>query len=457
MRLTEQQLYNMICESINDVLMENGEEVNSAIGPWRKRLYGLKNNTVDLAKRIVPGVAGMAATATGTINKGLGKIGGVAVETGAEAYQKVQNGFLGNPADDWLVQKYGGDHMATAEKLANAAQQTIEGGLLGTGAAIIIGTALVLAVAKTVKSWYSAKKQRVPLTYATGKEAIKIAVTARSEAQNLCVQVSEKLENAIANYNAKMKEQNAEPISENELFRMAMANVNVQGSVPVTPQVLQIDFTNKYAQIPGVTLSEADNTNNVNISANNNQNTDQEKNALIAAMSEFVKIVTVWLDLTDYINDCVTTFKGTGLTFKSAIDFKLPFILVHYGKKFAGGVLKYAGNELLNKMQGREEQTKKYESHKTKQYKVKVLQREFKISKNDTNTYILLQPLGIQTTEAFSLALPNTGKQQITQGAIFKLNYSPSYIARAIYRPLNNGAKEKVYILQYIDDSDLSQ
>ena len=398
----------------------------------------------------------MGATAAGAVSKGLGKIGGKAVEAGAEGYQKMQDTFLGNPSDDWLVQQFG-EHMATPEKLADTAQQAVEGGLLGTGADIIIGAALALAVAKTVKSWYSAKKQRVPLTYATGKEAIKIAVTERSKTQNLCVQVSEKLNNAIANYNATMQQQNAKPISENELFRMAMANVDVKGSVPVTPQVLQIDFTNKYAQIPGVTLSEADNTNNVNISANNNQNTDQEKNALIAAMSEFVKIVTVWLDWTDYINDCVTTFKGSGLTFKNAIDFKLPFILVHYGKKFAGGALKFAGDKLLNKMQGTDQETKKYESHKTKQYKVKVLQTDFKATKNDTNTYILLQPLGVQTAETFSLALPNTGQLQIAQGAIYKLNYSPSYIARAIYRIVNNGAKEKVYILQYIDDSDLSQ
>lgn len=108
-------------------------------------------------------------------------------------------------------------------------------------------------------------------------------------------------------------------------------------------------------------------------------------------------------------------------------------------------------------MQGTEEQTKKYESHKTKQYKVKAIDTNFKITTADTQSYILLQPSGVQTTEIFTLALPNTGQQQITQNAIYKLNYSPSYIARTTYRKVNNGAREKVYILQYIDDSDLSQ
>lgn len=452
MRVTEEQLYKMICESINDVLMEDGEEVNSAVGPWRKRLYGLKNNAVDLAKRVAPGVAGIGATAAGVINKGLGKIAGKAVEMGGEAYRGLQSAS----GTDSSVDKYASLAPST-EAIKDTVENTVNSGLIGTGAAIVIGSLLVAAVAKAIASWYNAKKQRVPLTYATGKEAIKIAVTERSKTQNLCVQVSEKLNNAILNYNAKMQKQNGQPISENELFRMAMANVNVQGSVPVTPQVLKIDFTNKYAQIPGVTLSEADNTNNVNISANNNQNTDQEKNALIAAMGEFVKIVTVWLDWTDYINDCVTTFKGTGLTFKNAIDFKLPFILAHYGKKIGGNVLKFAGEKLLNKAQGTEQETKKYESHKTKQYKVKVLQTDFKPTTADKNTYILLQPLGVHTTETFTLALPNTGQQQLTPNATYKLNYSPSYIARAIYRPVNNGGREKVYILQYIDDTDLSQ
>jgi hypothetical protein len=457
MRITEEQLYKMICESINDVLMEDGEEVNSAVGPWRKRLFGLKNNTVDLAKRIGPGIASIGATAAGGVHKALGKAAGTTAELGVETWQSAQDAVFGDTSTDSIMQKYG-QYRTTPEEVGNAVQQAVEdGGLVIDTGAIVIGSLLALAVAKAIASWYNAKKQRVPLTYATGKEAIRIAVTERSKTQNLCVQVSEKLNNAILNYNAKMQKQNGQPISENELFRMAMANVNVQGSVPVTPQVLKIDFTNKYAQIPGVTLSEADNTNNVNISANNNQNTDQEKNALIAAMGEFVKIVTVWLDWTDYINDCVTTFKSTGLTFKNAIDFKFPFILVHWGKKIGGSVLKFAGEKLLNKAQGTEQETKKYESHKTKQYKVNVLQTDFKLTTADTKTYILLQPLGVHTTETFTLALPNTGQQQLTPNATYKLNYSPSYIARAIYRPVNNGGREKVYILQYIDDTDLSK
>lgn len=436
MRLTEQQLYNMICESINNALVEADvpNMDNDTTGTFKPTK--IKNAIHGLGKNPLQGVGKRVASKAAAGGLGYAAIQGLSKLTGKAAYgiqQKAQN--IGQPevSNDPYVQLYNDYAETTTPELFNNITNS-------TPATWILGAVVMGLIAKSVTSWYKAKNKQVPKTYLTGKESIQIAVAGRNEAQQACIQASEKIKKAIETYNSK----NSKPISETELFRMAQQGVEIKGRVPVTPQCLNIDFTDKYAQIPGVgNISEA------NIAPKQNGNVSQEKQALIDAMGEYVKIVTVWLDWTDYINRCVSIFTKAGVTFKNAIDGKAPWILVYYAKKAKQGVT----GAVKNAIQGNQEQQKPgYQSRRVRPITVSIVNPKYKIGPKDgaKKDYVLTKPLGSQYN--FYFALPST-KQTFTVNAEYKFNYSPSYIASET--TATDGLK--IYILRYVDDTDLTK
>ena len=400
MRVTEQQLYNMICESIHCALNENDTPI-----------MGSNRNTFKPISRLKAGLNGAQSARANSAAKVVG--GGVGIGA-TNLLPKIGGGI--DKSVHWL------SNLSTPSEYRTpnvSDMYAASGENMQPLAAIIIGAAVVGAIIKSLISWKRARQQQVPKNYLIAKQSIDIAVVERNKAQQLCIDISDKLTAAIDQYNQK----NNAKITKAQLLQIAQQNVEIIGKVPVTPECLTINFKNKYAQIPGVSVNENEN-NNTNITTNNQTNNTDEKQALIAAMGEFVKILTIWLDWTDYINLCVNTIKGTGITFKGLMDGKSQSILTYYSKKGLTSPKKIAKS--LMKKDGEQEKSQ-YDTRKLRPMTVHVKNPAYTI---DGKNYVLVYATNENNMIVY-FAIPKFGKGTF-QNDSYTINYSPIYIERRI-------------------------
>ena len=473
MRITEEQLYEMICESINDVLMEDGTkqptfpdingnftekgDTNSLRRGWhniRKHVY--KPNVARAIASAGMGVGGTVAGSkiAGGLAKTARKIGNDLINTpdaGGEVSQTTSEyvsggrNFGGILPDNPNLSKTGsGDAPATfGWDMTDVIQW---------GVGIIIGTMAIGNIVNVCKAIKGFDTRTVPSTRGAAIKALRFAGINRIESQKLCLQTQIPVKNAINAYYLVYKTQlDIDGIMQEE---GAALGVDCDSSD------LDINFTDRLA-VPPSNLSEATN-NTINDRTVKTyvqmfqqiNDAEKSKEVLSKAIAEFIKALGVWKSMTNYIEDIVEKYGPTyGISMETALiggRQSLPIVGPTINMAYNTGKLFSRGRELLQKFSGKKEQeqtTSRSASSTITNLNVRIvntgttltLQTDANGNPKTTINCIILQQ--DRTNHYFAIPINKVSDPSLGQGYV--MPYAASMITKIIKG--NNGAP--IYIM----------
>lgn len=308
MRITEEQLYKMICESINDVLMEEddypdvvGNFDENGAKSWGRRVWdkirGFRYGVTKNGQNLSPAKMAMRSAPMGAAAAAVMPTNG--------------NGLAGNAAH-WVA------YNTLSSNLGYVAGLATHG---------IMGIALVRHIRICVQSYYDFINKHVPgkIFPSVAKNVINMAGVERVKAQKTCVSAQMAMKNAIHAYNLTFPKT---PTSEKEIYALAKQS----GELPTNSNggynnLGQKEFDTNFSQrYVGESFNKKKKiiTENQSVGELKKQFSGMDektaKDVLIQAMCEYVKIRDVWEGWTTYINSIATKFKENGLTLQNSVD-----------------------------------------------------------------------------------------------------------------------------------------
>lgn len=318
MRLTEQQLYNMICESINDVLKE-AEEENQTQYPDIHGNFTEKGPRSGL-RRFIDKARHMAYGQKGGFLKGLA---GAATQAGAS--------FGLGTTSSHAVTKAGGGAIKSLHQLATGEQNPNQNAALDAMSQNLAeGTTSFLAWLGVAGALYGlqiraralnqlANTNETPDSPEVAINCFKTAGTERLAIQKTCLVTQTTVKNTIQAYNLVFPDNqiNIKQIFEN--VKQTCNEVGNEGMLPAS--MLDVNFTNRYAE----PVSESTDTQIKSVGEiikKFKELNDHQKSFDVVeeTMRAFIKSAAIWYKWSMYIEAIKTKFPTLKLNTQNAID-----------------------------------------------------------------------------------------------------------------------------------------
>lgn len=327
MKITEGQLYNIICESINDVLMEaDGPDINGSFNKaYQQKASKNKGfSNPDLENQV-----------SNDVEQGETSVAG----------QEEQIPGWGQHGKKFGRNTGIGTAMIAGANIASYAASFLgAGNLVGylCGLLIPVGLgALAMNYLGNARAMGRVSKLKLPNTYNAAFRYAKYAVAERSNAQSICLNVQQNLKNAIDAWNLEYPDK--EYTWEKVLSEIQSAGQSTKATFDdeESQDTVEVDFdknfTDKYVGkneskfIMNSLLTEAETPDVSNVSktiknAAHYQAIFEKDEALgvkylTVLGTMYIQAYSLWMKWTRYINKIVNKFKDKGLTWESLIDY----------------------------------------------------------------------------------------------------------------------------------------
>jgi hypothetical protein len=418
MRVTEQQLFNMICESIDKTLMEAGEEqYPDVVGTFDE------NGSKSWLRRGWDKIRGARHSVMTNPNKN-GKQTLNPLKMAGRSAPMGTVAALGMPVDGWS-----GDF---AEFVGYSTLSSGLGEMAGILLHAIFGIALLRHMRLQSQSYYNIANKYIPskIQPSVAKKVMSMAGVERVKTQKTCISAQTAMKNAIHAYNLVFPKT---PTNEKEIYDLAKQKGGFTNNLG--QKELNTNFTDRY-------VGESFNKKKQTINENQNigelkkqfSGMDEKtaKEVLINAMVEYVKIYSVWEGWTTYINEIAEKFKENGLTLQNSVD----------GGKLGNGQISKGINNIASKIGLSLPNTgiipratsRKMGASQGIEISLRVISPIYKVIVNQNTKQkmdcILLQQ--DKTNHYFAVPNQNPNKIAVQQSQGFTLGYSQNLITQTI-------------------------
>lgn len=328
MRVTELQLYNMICESINNALMEaDGPDIDGTFNNNYKEKTS-KNKALsdnDLETQVA-----------NDVEQG---------NTSVAGQQEQQPGWKQHAKNLWRNGKLGAAAIGAGWVASLAGSLIGAGGLVAGVCSLAIPIGLGALGANLLgngRAMGRVSKLKMPNTYSTAFRYGKYAVAERSNAQTICLNVQQNLKNAIDAWNLAYPGETY--TWETVLTEIQNAGQNTKVNFETTNgENAEVDvdinknFTDRYVgkneskKSWNKILTESDTPDVSNASKSIKSSAEYktifEKDKMLGAKyltvlgTMYIQAYSLWMKWTRYINQIVHKFSKQGLTWETLIDY----------------------------------------------------------------------------------------------------------------------------------------
>ena len=419
MRLTEQQLYNMICESINDVLKEdNGPDVTGTFTPPTKPVQkisgGLKGAVKDIGKMV-----------------GKDAVKGTAIN---ELLPRALSFTLG------ITSNIGG---ALCIFLGN------------------LGVVYIAAnLANNISKYIKLKNLQLPKYFAFAVKYANYAVDLRAEAQSMVMEAQQNVHAALDAWNQyypdKLEWENIKSTLKSKGLDTlpSIREVNGGKSRKINPNI-NANFTDKYLKLESIRkhslIEAAGGQTSVgkylqlyasNDSTKTDPNGKEENLGIILTLSTtFLGCYSLWAEYTNYIDELVNRFQENGLTWENVLDKRNRSTLGRIAASLLNSIGSGKFGELVMPMQKRKQKQVK---EKQKEIVLRVVSPKYneKTTKGRLQSYILFR----EERTNFYFQVPNIDEYgrrilNVQQGEGYSLDYTASLLNPSNNAVTTNGIK----------------